>query len=326
MSAPEALPARLVIASRGSRLALRQAELVADMVSRAHPRIAVEIKTVTTRGDRDGRPFRSIPGKGLFTSEVEREVLEGRADIAVHSAKDLTAGLGPGCTIVCVPLRASAHDVVVGGEGPSGDEILAGLPAGARVGTSSIRRRALLTERRPDLEVLDLRGNLDTRLAKVDRGDVDVAILAAAGLERLEATEAGSMGALDPASWVPAPAQGALAVEALVERSDLVTLFGPLDDPAVRAEVECERAFGERLEGGCSVPLGCLARAADGHIAVTGFLGAPDGSYALRDRISGPASAAVDLGRELATAILDAGGRDILEDIADQEASAVTER
>ena len=296
------------------------------MVLRAHPEIDVEISVVSTRGDTDARPFRSIPGRGLFTSEVEREVLEGRADIAVHSAKDLTAGLGPGCTIVCVPPRASAHDVVVGGIDASGDERLTALPPGARVGTSSIRRRALLLERRPDLDVVDLRGNLDTRLAKIERGDVDVAILAAAGLERLGLPEAGSMGALDPASWVPAPAQGALAVEAIAERADLVRLFGPLDDPAARAEIECERAYGERLEGGCSVPLGCLARAADGHLAATGFLGAPDGAHALRDRISGPVSAAVDMGHELADAILDAGGRDILDDIAEQEASAVAER
>jgi hydroxymethylbilane synthase len=185
-----------------------------------------------------------------------------------------------------------------------------GLDPGSLVGTSSMRRRALVAELRDDLKLVDLRGNLDTRLAKVERGDVAIAILAAAGIHRLDVDVDAVM--LDPARWVPAPAQGAIAVEARVDRADVLEILAAIDDPATRAEVTCERAFGERLEGGCSVPLGCLARAAEGQIVATAFLGYPEGGEGLRDRISGPPAHAASLGRELAVALLDAGGDEIL--------------
>ena len=314
----------LVIASRGSRLALTQARIVSDLLSSAVPGIEVEIKTVTTTGDRDSRPYAEIGGKGLFTTEVEREVLEGTADIAVHSAKDLTAELADGCTIICVPPRASVHDVVVGGEGDSGFARLGSLPPGAKVGTSSMRRRALLYEARPDLEAVELRGNLDTRLKKVADGVVDAAILAAAGIERLlgEVTDAGP---LDPNGWVPAPAQGALAVEALAERSDLIELFGTIEDAGARAEVECERAFAATLEGGCSVPLGCLARVDGSGLVANGFLGGPEGSQSYRDRISGGVHEAEALGKELAQAILACGGAELLEEMREMDTPPVDE-
>ena len=284
----------------------------------AHPGTEIEVRTVTTTGDRDSRPFDQIGGKGLFMSEVEREVVEGRADVAVHSAKDLTAELNEGCTIVCVPPRASVADVVVGSEGVTGEERLGWLPDGARVGTSSVRRRALLAEARPDLEVVDFRGNLDTRMKKVAEGVVDAAILAEAGIQRLGSAEA-DVAPLDPGRWVPAPAQGALAVEALIERDDLADLFVGLGDPHAAAEVACERSFAARLEGGCSVPLGCLAHAEQGRLVVTGFLGDPYGGQSLRDRISGSIDEPEALGRELAEAILAAGGDEILADLAESE-------
>jgi hydroxymethylbilane synthase len=308
---------RLVLATRGSRLALRQAALVADLVTRAHPHVSVEIQTVSTTGDRDARPFAAIGGKGLFTSEVERAVLEGAADIAVHSAKDLTAELAPGCTIVCIPARASVHDVVVGGAGSSGDERIASLPRGASVGTSSMRRRALLAETRPDLDMRELRGNLDTRLRKVEVGEIDAAVVAAAGIERLLGEA--PAGGLDPSWWVPAPGQGALAVEALEERTDLKELFEDMDDAAARSEVSAERAFAARLEGGCSVPLGCHARASGSDLVLTGLLGSPGGTSNLRDRLSGATHEAAQLGTELAEAILDAGGDDILADLKETD-------
>ena len=320
---PSGLPDRLVIASRGSKLALLQSQRVAERVRARHPGIEVEIATVSTKGDRDQRAFAEIGGKGLFTSEVEREVAEGRADVAVHSAKDLTAELAEGCHIVCVPERVSALDVLVGGEGDTGEERLETLPTGAVVGTSSMRRRALLAELRPDLEVVEFRGNLDTRLRKVAEGRVAAAVLASAGLDRLGAEA--SYGALDPHRWVPAPAQGALAVEARSDRSELTELFAPLDDPAARAEIACERAFSARLEGGCSVPLGCLARAEEGRLVVTGLLAHPDGGQVLRDRISGRLEEAAQLGRELADALLHSGGDDILADIRALEAPLVEE-
>jgi hydroxymethylbilane synthase len=282
------------------------------MLKRVHPSLAVRVEVVTTTGDRDARPFASIGGKGLFTSEVERTVAEGRADIAVHSAKDLTADLAVGCSLICIPERAPAYDVVLGGSGSSGEARLEALPAGATVGSSSMRRRTLLAEARPDLTAVEFRGNLDTRLRKTAEGEVDAAIVAAAGLLRLGHRD---LAVLDPERWVPAPAQGALAVEARTERADLIELFAGLDDAAARAEVECERAFGERLEGGCSVPLGCYAVVSNGGLVVSGYLGSPFGGDSFRDRISGPISDARALGAELADAILHAGGDEVLEEV-----------
>ncbi|MFN2389564.1 MAG: hydroxymethylbilane synthase [Actinomycetota bacterium] len=307
------IPSRIVIASRGSRLALAQVEIVRSLIASAHPTIEVALVEVTTRGDRDLRPFAEIGSKGLFVKEVERTLLDGRADVAVHSAKDLTADLAEGCVLACVPARAPVHDVVVGGSGDTGYERLGSLPPGARVGTSSVRRRALLAEARPDLEAEDLRGNLDTRLAKVAAGNLDAAIVAAAGIERLG--DPLPTGPLDPDRWTPPPAQGALALETVAARSDLLALLEPLGDPTAWAEVTCERAYSARLEGGCSVPLGCLARVDGSRLVVSGYLGAPDGGHSLRDRISGPVRDAAALGIELAEAILAAGGDELLADL-----------
>ena len=309
-------PERLTIASRGSRLALEQAGIVAALVRRAHPALEVRVVPVATRGDRDRRPFADIGGKGLFVKEVEAEVLAGRADVAVHSAKDLTAELAPGCALLCVPARTDPRDVVVGGEGDSGEARLASLAPGSVVGTSSMRRRVLLAEARPDVASVELRGNLDTRLERVARGDVDAALLAAAGLARLGRGDAAAAGALDPARWVPAPGQGTLAVEGPAARGDLRALFEPLTDGAAAAELACERAFAAALEGGCSVPLGCLARVRGGALVATGFLGAPGGGTTLRDMVSGAPAEAGALGAELARALLDAGGDDVLAEVA----------
>jgi hydroxymethylbilane synthase len=309
------LPESLTIASRGSRLALHQAGIVASLVRERHAGIEVRVVPVTTEGDRDQRPFRAIGGKGLFVGGVERELVEGGADVAVHSAKDLTAELAPGCAVVCVPERSAAHDVVVGGRGDSGEDRLGSLAPGAAVGTSSARRRALVAETRSDLELADLRGNLDTRLEKVARGDVAAGVVAAAGLLRLGRAHLVAAGSLDPGWWVPAPAQGALAVEALEARTDLAELFAPLVDPAAAAEVACERAFAARLEGGCSVPLGCHARVDGSRLVATGLLATPDGARCLRDRTSGALGDAPQLGAELAEAILAAGGDEILAEV-----------
>jgi hydroxymethylbilane synthase len=314
---------RLVIATRGSKLARKQTDLVRGLLVRAHPGLEIDELIVTTTGDRDARSFGQIGAKGIFTSEVERAVLEGRADAAVHSAKDLTSQLVEGCAIVGIPTRASAHDVVLGGKGATGEERIASLPSGARVGTSSMRRRALLAEFRSDVEAVEFRGNLDTRIAKVEHGDVSAAIVAAAGIERLAVSV--DAAPLDPLEWVPAPRQGLLAVEIVAEREDLVELFRPINDPRAWSEKLCESAFSERLEGGCSVPLGCLARVRDDRIMAVGFLGSPDGAATLRDRISGPERQASVLGSQLADALLDAGGAEILEELRDQPVPEVVE-
>lgn len=300
-------------------LALKQAEMVAAAISRADPRVTTSVTVIKTQGDKDRRPFSEIGGKGLFTTEVERAVVEGTAHIAVHSAKDLTSELHPDCSIICVPRRAPRADVVVGGTGSTGEERLGSLPKGASVGTSSLRRTALLAEARPDLNVQEFRGNLDTRLKKVAAGEVDAAILAAAGIARLDLWSPDEIrsGSLGTDWWVPAPGQGALAIEGLSGNSEITALLAPLDDVATRAELECERAFAARMEGGCSVPLGCVAVAEGNSLLVTGFLGLPDGSRGMRDRISGPLSAAASMGRELAQAIIEGGGDDILEELGD---------
>lgn len=308
-----------MIASRGSLLALRQAEMVAAGIEGAHPDVTTSIKVIKTTGDVDQRPFSVIGGKGLFTSEVERAVVDGEAHIAVHSAKDLTAELHPDCSIICVPQRAPRADVIVGGTGSSGEERLGGLRPGSVVGTSSLRRRALLAEARPDLDVIEFRGNLDTRLAKVERREVDAAVLAAAGIARLGVWSSDEVrtASLGTDWWVPAPGQGALAIEGLSADGEVTSLLAHLEDPQTRAELECERAFAARMEGGCSVPLGCAAEANGTSLLATGFLGLPDGSRAMRDRISGPLSAAAAMGLELAQAIIEGGGDEILEELGD---------
>jgi hydroxymethylbilane synthase len=308
-------PDRITLATRGSPLARAQTQRVVDRLEAAHAGLEISVVRVTTTGDVDSRPFRDIGGKGLFAAEVERAVLQGRADVAVHSAKDLTAELAPGAVVLCVPERASPADVVVGGLGTSGEERLGSLPTGAVVGTSSARRRALILEARPDLEVTDLRGNLGTRLDRVAGGDIDAAVVAAAGLARLPSRSLPPWSPLDPDRWVPAPGQGALAVEGLAVRGDLVALFQPLEDPEARAELTCERAFARRLEGGCSVPLGCRARATSGGLVVTGYVGSLDGTASVRDRTSGPLGSATTLGIELAEALLSAGADDILAEV-----------
>ncbi|CAN5620585.1 hydroxymethylbilane synthase [soil metagenome] len=314
------IPDRIVVASRGSQLALRHTEILGDLLRAVDPEIRIKVLTVSTKGDKDKTiPFSAMGAKGIFTTEVSAEVLAGSADVALHSAKDLTAELAPDTALICFPPRADARDVVVGGEGESGEERLGSLPMGARVGTSSMRRKVLLTEARPDLEVVEFRGNLDTRLRKVAEGEVDAAILAAAGIHRLGGVNEDLYGPLEPTRWVPSPAQGALAVEALAKRSDLPELFGRIASPGAAAEVACERAFSARLEGGCSVPLGCHAQASERGLLVTGMLGSPLTDQVLRDRISGSPEEAESLGVELAEAILAAGGGEILEDIKAEE-------
>ena len=314
------IPDRIVVASRGSQLALRQTEILRNLLREVEPELHVEVLTVTTKGDKDKKTsFSAMGAKGIFTTEVSAEVLNGNADVALHSAKDLTAEIDPRTTLVCVPKRADARDVVVGGDGGDGEQRLGSLPPGSHVGTSSMRRRVLLTEVRPDLEVVEFRGNLDTRLRKVAEGEVDAAVLAAAGIERLGGVAEDLFGPLEPTRWVPSPAQGALAVEAPADRGDLVELFGRISSASATAEVACERAFSARLEGGCTVPLGCHAVAGERGLLVTGMLGSPLTDQVLRDRISGSPGEAETLGVELAEAILAAGGSEVLEDIkADQ--------
>jgi len=246
---------RIVIGSRGSKLALVQSNFVAGLLRAASPGLTVDIEVISTRGDRIvDRPLAEIGGKGLFTEELEAALRDKSIDLAVHSLKDLPVQNPGGLTVGAIPKRATPNDALVAREATS----LATLREGARLGTSSLRRKAQLLIARPDLKIVDLRGNVDTRIAKVlERGELDAAVLACAGLERI-----GRAGVitevLKPEVMLPAPGQGALGIQCRADDAEVLTLLGTLDDADTRAEVTAERALLEGLGGGCQAPIGAL--------------------------------------------------------------------
>ncbi len=289
----------LRLATRGSALALRQAAIVRARLIAAHAELgapgAIEIVTIRTTGDRvQDRPLAEIGGKGLFAREIEEALKDGRADLAAHSLKDLETRLPEGFAIAAVLPRADPRDALLARNAGS----LAELPQGARIGTSSLRRRAQLLARRPDLAVVPLRGNVDTRLKKLATGEIDAMILALCGLERLGraglATEI-----LDPDIMLPAVGQGAIAVECRADDDRLRAFLRPLDDPDTALCVGAERAMLAVLDGSCRTPIAGLATIADGQLAITGLLATPDGSEVIRARRDGPAAEAVRLGADL---------------------------
>jgi hydroxymethylbilane synthase len=287
------------IATRASALALAQARAVASALPGE-----TEILEVTTAGDRG-----AVPGsdKSRWVAELERALLDGEADVAVHSAKDVPGTLPDGLDIVAVPARADARDALCGA--PSLDA----LPAGARVGTQSLRRRALLLAARTDLEIVALGGNVDTRLRKLEDGAADALVLAHAGLERLGRTdEAGAV--LDPEWFVPAPGQGALALEARADDDDVRAALATLHDSDAAAGLAAERALAAGLGGSCHTPIGGHAAAAAGdRLSLRAFVGLPDGSAWVRDVVEGSAGEPERLGREAAARLLAAGARDLLD-------------
>lgn len=300
---------RLVIASRGSALALRQAEQVRATLER-DAQIRAEVRVVRTSGDRTtATPLPEIGVIGIFTREVDREVLDGRADLAVHSLKDLPTSETPGLVIGAVPEREDPRDAFV--PSPGSPARLADLPRGARVGTSSLRRRALLLELRPDLDVRDLRGNLDTRLSRLAAGELDGAVLARAGIRRLGREEViGEV--LDPPHWLPAAGQGALAIVIRADDGNALAAVSALEHLPTRSEADAERAFLHELRGGCQAPVGALARRDDEMLRLDGFVAPVDGRGALRAGASRHALEATRLGRELALEMLRNGAAEIL--------------
>jgi hydroxymethylbilane synthase len=299
------------IASRGSELALWQARAVERALREASPGAAVEIQVVRTTGDRIlDVPLAKIGDKGLFTKEIDEALLHGLADLAVHSLKDVPTRLPEGLDIVAVTAREDPRDVLIRREGAGGG--LDALPAGARVGTSSLRRRAQLRAVRPDLEVLDLRGNLNTRLAKLDAGDYDAILLAAAGVLRL-GWEARISAYLDPDTWLPAVGQGALAIVARSGDDDSRERVRHLHDAAAFAATAAERTFLHALEGGCQIPIGALATVEGGTLTLRGMVSDLEGETVLRGEASAPAADAVSAGRRLAADLLERGAGRILE-------------
>jgi len=302
----------LVAGTRGSTLALWQTRQVADRLQAASPGLEVQIRIIRTRGDAVAdRPLSQVGGKGLFVTEIEDALAAGEIDLAVHSLKDMPTEQPEGLVLGAILERADARDALVV-RGGAGD--LWSLPAGARVGTSSLRRQAQLLAARPDLQTLDLRGNVDTRLRKLREGRYDAIVLAGAGLERLGL--AGAISQILPLDVVlPAVGQGALCVE--VRAGDAATrgLVAALDHAATRRAAGAERALLRRLEGGCQVPVGAYARPEGGELVLQGLVAAPDGTRLVRDEIRGPAAGAEELGTDLAGRLLAAGGAAILEEL-----------
>ena len=298
------------IASRGSELALWQARAVERALLKATPAAAVEIQVIRTTGDRIlDVPLARIGDKGLFTKEIDEALLHGLADLAVHSLKDVPTRLPQGLAIVAVTGREDPRDVLIRRDGGPGG--LDSLPSGARVGTSSLRRRAQLRAARPDLDVLDLRGNLNTRLAKLDAGDYDAILLAAAGVLRL-GWEARISAYLPADAWLPAVGQGALALVARADDADARAHVGSLHDPAAFAVTAAERAFLHAVEGGCQIPIGALGTVEGDRLTLRGLVSDLDGEVVLRGEVTGSAADPPETGRRLAAELLDRGAGEIL--------------
>jgi hydroxymethylbilane synthase len=306
---------RLIIGTRGSRLALWQANFVADLIRTCFPALDVATKHIITTGDKIlDVPLAKIGGKGLFTKELEKELLAGGIDLAVHSLKDLPTELPPGLKLAAVPERADPGDALVSARYAHIDS----LPPGARLGTSSLRRKAQLLHYRPDLAVTDLRGNLDTRLAKLHSQELDAIVLAVSGLERL-GWQHHITQVLPGDVCLPAVGQGALAIESREDDPALAEIMTFLHHPQTAAAVAAERAFLHQLQGGCQVPIAAHGRVAAGVLELQAAILSPDGRRKMRDSINGPPAAAVDLGRALACRMYDQGGRAILAEGACEE-------
>ncbi len=306
-SAPSA-PERIVIATRESRLALWQAEHVKARLEGLYPGCMVELLGMTTRGDQIlDRPLAKVGGKGLFVKELETALLDGRADIAVHSMKDVPMTMGDEFTLACISAREVPLDAFVSNRYDS----LADMPPGAVVGTSSLRRESQLHAMYPNLGVTSLRGNLDTRLRKLDEGQYDAIILAAAGLMRLGMGER-IRSTLPSEVSLPAAGQGALGIECLSARADVVQWLQPLNDPDTSACVRAERAVARALAGSCEVPLGAYAEIRNGALWLRGFVAMPDGSRIVRAEREGTPAAAEAIGDELAEDLRAQGAEAIL--------------
>lgn len=301
----------LRLGTRKSPLALWQAEYVRARLQRLHPSLQVELVTMTTEGDRLlDTSLAKVGGKGLFIKELEQGLLTQRIDLAVHSMKDVTVSFPPGLHIATVCEREDPRDAFVSNTYAS----LAALPAGARVGTSSLRRQCQLRAAHPRLTVALLRGNINTRLSKLDAGEFDAILLAVAGLKRLGFGNR-IRTALDPHESLPAVGQGAIGIECRVDDARTHELLAPLEHAPTRTCVEAERALNAHLEGGCQVPIGGYAVLEGTMLHLRGLVGDPDGSRVIRADIRGPATDAVTLGTTLAQELLRLGAKSILDKV-----------
>lgn len=304
-----AAPALLRIATRQSRLALWQAQHVAAKLREAHPQLAVELVPMTTQGDRIlDRSLAQVGGKGLFIKELEIAIAEGRADIAVHSMKDVPSDMPPGMTLAAMLVRADPHDAFVSLR----HESFSSLPQGARVGTSSLRRQCQLKDARPDLQMLTLRGNVETRLRKLQEEQYDAIVLAAAGLIRL-GLEDRITHRFDLEKFVPAVGQGIIGIECRADDTRSIELVRALNDTLAWQCCEAERAFAFRLQGSCQSPIAAHARIEGGQVQLRGVVGSPDGQEMYRGVHTGAVADIRAVGTTLADRLLDAGARELLE-------------
>lgn len=299
------------IATRKSPLALWQAEFVKAQLEHFHPNIKVELVTMVTKGDKIlDTPLAKVGGKGLFVKELETAMLEGRADIAVHSMKDVPMDFPEGLGLDVICEREDPRDAFVSNTFKTLDE----LPAGSIVGTSSLRRQCQIRAARPDLIIRDLRGNVGTRLGKLDNGEYDAIILAAAGLIRLEMLER-IASFIEPEQSLPAVGQGAVGIECRVEDERIKTLLAPLEHTETRQRVLAERALNKRLEGGCQVPIGSYCVIEGSNFWLRALVGSPDGSVMLTEEARGPLADAEKTAVVMADKLLNRGGREILQQV-----------
>ncbi len=301
----------LRIGTRGSKLALAQSEWVKKRIEGRHPHAQVQLVRIKTTGDKIlDSPLAKIGGKGLFVKEIEEALLNERVDLAVHSMKDVPAALPEGLVLATFPEREDPHDAFVSIDCPNLDR----LPQGARVGTGSLRRAAQLLHIRPDLELLPLRGNVDTRLRKLEAGEFQAIILAAAGMRRLGFEDRITQ-LLSSEQILPAIGQGALGLEVRHDDEETIGLINFLNDEETQVTVEAERAFLKELEGGCQVPIAAFSRLNGGRLDLEGMVAELDGSKIIRDRITGARNEAEDMGIRLARRLLTSGADEILERI-----------
>lgn len=301
----------MIIGSRGSALALAQTNWIREKIIARFPAVEVSVRVIRTSADKDTTSsIRSGAAVGVFVKELEQALLKKEIDLAVHSMKDLPTSIPDGLRIAAIPEREEAQDALITG-GASG---LFQLPAGARIGTGSIRRQAQILALRPDLKILDIRGNIETRLRKLQEGTYDAIVLACAGLNRLGLGDR-IAAKFSTSEMLPAPGQGALAVEARDDDARLDDIAAALNHLPTFQAVTAERAFLQRMGGGCNVPVAAYARVAGGFVEMDGLVASPDGSRALRSVLRGDCDTAVETAMHLADEILARGGRDILESL-----------
>lgn len=301
-------PAKLIIASRESRLAMWQAEHVRDALAALYPACVIEILGMTTRGDQIlDRALSKVGGKGLFVKELEVAMAEGRADLAVHSLKDVPMDLPEGFALAAILEREDPRDAFVSNDFASLDA----LPAGSVVGTSSLRRQAFISARFPDLIIQPLRGNLDTRLRKLDQGEYAAIILAAAGLKRLGLPER-IRAYLEPEQSLPAAGQGAMAIEISSERPELLEYLAPLNHLATMQAVNAERSISKAFGGSCQIPLAAFARVADGNMHLRAMVATPDGKRVAVAEVQGEAQHGAALSAQVVQALAKQDAESIL--------------